>query len=490
MNAAVSTLAAGPRTSGRTVMVSNRVALPGQTQTGGLAVALTAAIGDGSGMWLGWSGALASDKRPPITTQRQGALDYVLVDLPADDFDGYYHGYANRVLWPLFHYRVDLVDYHREQRDAYLRINRVFAEALAKQLQPDDVIWVHDYHLIPLAQCLRDLGVDNRIGFFLHIPLPPPDVLNALPGHRALLGTLEAYDLVGLQTRNDLQNFREYQAQHVPATQPRCRSEAFPIGIDVDAIVASAQADEARAAGQDLRASLSGRRLAIGVDRLDYSKGLPERFKAFERHLQRGEDAGHWTYLQIAPPSRTRVPEYQSLRRELEGLAGHINGRHASPEWTPIRYVNDSFPQSVLAGFYRAAGMALITPLRDGMNLVAKEYLASQSPLDPGVLVLSRFAGAAEELPQALLVNPHDIDEVAAAINTASTMPLAERQDRWHSMMDSLRSNDVGHWARRFLDTLRAPSAAPRPEIRADVTAPSPRSPRATLATTDGVPWQ
>jgi len=471
-------------------MVSNRVALPGQTQTGGLAVALTAAIGEGSGMWLGWSGALASDKRPAISTQRHGALDYVLVDLPADDFDGYYHGYANRVLWPLFHYRVDLVDYHREQRDAYLRINRVFAEALAKQLRPDDVIWVHDYHLIPLAQCLRDLGVDNRIGFFLHIPLPPPDVLNALPGHRALLGTLEAYDLVGLQTRNDLQNFREYQAQHVPATQPRCRSEAFPIGIDVDAIVASAQADEARAAGEDLRASLSGRRLAIGVDRLDYSKGLPERFKAFERHLQRGEDAGHWTYLQIAPPSRTRVPEYQSLRRELEGLAGHINGRHASPEWTPIRYVNDSFPQSVLAGFYRAAGMALITPLRDGMNLVAKEYLASQSPLDPGVLVLSRFAGAAEELPQALLVNPHDIDEVAAAINTASTMPLAERQDRWHSMMDSLRSNDVGHWARRFLDSLRAPSAAPRPEIRADVTSPSPRSPRATLATTDGVPWQ
>lgn len=477
-------------TSGRTVMVSNRVALPGRTQTGGLAVALTAAIGDGSGMWLGWSGTLASDKRPPINTQRHGALDYVLVDLPAEDFEGYYHGYANRVLWPLFHYRIDLVDYHREQRDAYLRVNRVFAEALAKQLQADDVIWVHDYHLIPLAQCLRELGVANRIGFFLHIPLPPPDVLNALPGHRALLGALESYDLVGLQTHNDLRNFRQYQAQHVQATQPRCRSDAFPIGIDVAAIAATAQANEARVAGHDLRASLSGRRLAIGVDRLDYSKGLPERFKAFERHLHRGDDAGHWTYLQIAPPSRTRVPEYQSLRRELEGLAGHINGRHARPDWTPIRYVNDSFPQSVLAGFYRAAEMALITPLRDGMNLVAKEYLASQSPLDPGVLVLSRFAGAAEELQQALLVNPHDIDEVAAAINTASTMPLAERQDRWHAMMDTLRGNDVGQWARRFLDTLRAPVPAPRPTPHGDTAAQASRTPPATLATPDGVPWQ
>lgn len=479
----------GPRASSRTVMVSNRVALPGQTQTGGLAVALTAAIGDGSGMWLGWSGTLASDKRPPVTHQQQGALDYVLLDLPAPDFEGYYHGYANRVLWPLFHYRIDLVDYHREQRDAYFRVNQAFAEALAKQLRGDDVIWVHDYHLIPLAQCLRELGVGNRIGFFLHIPLPPPDVLNALPGHRALLGALESYDLVGFQTHNDLQNFRQYQAQHSAEAQPRCRSDAFPIGIDVAAIASTAQANEARVAGHDLRASLSGRRLAIGVDRLDYSKGLPERFKAFERHLQRGEDAGHWTYLQIAPPSRTRVPEYQSLRRELEGLAGHINGRHARPDWTPIRYVNDSFPQTVLAGFYRAADIALITPLRDGMNLVAKEYLASQSPLDPGVLVLSRFAGAAEELQEALLVNPHDIDEVAAAINAASAMPLSERQQRWHSMMDSLRSNDVGHWARRFLDSLRAPAGPPRAAAHAGTQAHSTRAP-ASLAPTYGAPWQ
>lgn len=454
----------GPRAApGRTVMVSNRVALPGETQTGGLAVALNAAIGDGSGLWLGWSGQMASDKRPALNCQRHGELTYALLDLPADDFEAYYHGYANRVLWPLLHFRIDLVDYHREQAEAYLRINQHFAQALASQLRPDDVVWVHDYHLIPLARCLRALGVDNRIGFFLHIPLPPPDVLCALPGHRDMLGALESYDLVGFQTRTDLANFRHYQHQRSRdgGTAHGVRSDAFPIGIDVDAIVTSAQAEQARVASDELRASLSGRRLAIGVDRLDYSKGLPERFKAFERHLRAGDEAGRWTYLQIAPPSRSRVPEYRSLRRELEGLAGHINGRHARPDWTPIRYVNDSFPQPVLAGYYRTADLALITPLRDGMNLVAKEFLAAQSPQDPGVLVLSRFAGAAEELREALLVNPHDSDEIASAIHSASDMPLRERQERWHAMMDTLRGNDVGHWARRFLDSLRtAPSGA------------------------------
>ena len=447
-------VARGEGDAGRTVLVSNRVALPGETQTGGLAVALAAAMEDGPGLWLGWSGRMASDARLPLARTRAGRLEYALLDLPADEFDAYYHGFANRVLWPLFHYRIDLVDYHREHHEAWWRVNRRFAEALAGQLRPDDTVWVHDYHLIPLGQCLRELGIDNRIGFFLHIPMPPPDVLSALPVHRRLLAALACYDLAGFQTRTDLDNYRHALRQQDIRTQGR--SGAFPIGIDVEAIVACAQSDEARIAERDLRASLSGRRLAIGVDRLDYSKGLPERFRAFERHLESGApSAGQLTYLQIAPPSRIQVPEYQEVRRELEGLAGHINGRHAKPEWTPIRYVNDSFPQSVLAGFHRAAAIGLITPLRDGMNLVAKEYLAAQSPLDPGVLVLSRFAGAAEELTEALLVNPHDADAVADAIDAAARMPLRERQDRWHALMAKLRGNDVGHWARGFLETLR-----------------------------------
>lgn len=478
----------GTRAIGRTVMVSNRVALPGETQTGGLAVALNAAIGEGSGWWLGWSGESISDRRAPIQHLQSGDLAYMLLDLPGDDFDAYYHGFANRVLWPLLHYRIDLVDYHREHADAYLRINRRFAEALAKELRGDDAIWVHDYHLIPLAHCLRELGVDNRIGFFLHVPMPPPDVLCALPGHTALLGMLDDYDLVGFQTHSDRANFRRYQQQCLPSRVRRCRSDAFPIGIDVDAVIANAQANQARVAGHNLRASLSGRRLAIGVDRLDYSKGLPERFKGFERHLETSEESGRWTYLQIAPPSRSRVPDYQNVRHELERLAGHINGRHARPDWTPIRYVNDSFPQTVLTGFYRAADIALVTPLRDGMNLVAKEYLASQSALDPGVLVLSRFAGAAEELDAALLVNPHDPDEIAHAFNLAATMPLAERQERWHTMMDTLRRNDVGHWARNFLDTLRQP--VPHAGAATDAPPPSRRASQSLPAkpTVNGVP--
>ncbi|MGS1079188.1 alpha,alpha-trehalose-phosphate synthase (UDP-forming) [Pseudoxanthomonas beigongshangi] len=441
--------------TGRIVLVSNRVALPGETQTGGLAVALAAAMDDGPALWLGWSGRIASDARLPLETMRAGRLEYALLDLPADDFEAYYHGFANRVLWPLFHYRIDLVDYHREQHEAWLRVNRRFAEALAGQLRADDTVWIHDYHLIPLARCLRELRVGNRIGFFLHIPMPPPDVLCALPAHRDLLGALACYDLAGFQTRADLDNYRHALRQQGIASHGR--SGAFPIGIDVEAVAAQARSGEAERAEHELRASLSGRRLAIGVDRLDYSKGLPERFRAFERHLESGaSSAGQLTYLQIAPPSRTRVPEYQDVRRELEGLAGHINGRHAKPEWTPIRYVNDSFPQPVLAGFHRAAAIGLVTPLRDGMNLVAKEYLAAQSPRDPGVLVLSRFAGAAEELAEALIVNPHDLDAVAEAIDAAAGMPLRERQDRWQALMARLRGNDVGHWARHFLDTLRA----------------------------------
>lgn len=441
--------------TGRIVQVSNRVALPGETQTGGLAVALAAAMDGAPALWLGWSGRMASDARLPLETLHSGRIEYALLDLPADDFDGYYHGFANRVLWPLFHYRIDLVDYHREHHEAWLRVNRYFAEALARRLRADDTVWVHDYHLIPLARCLRELGVSNRIGFFLHIPMPPPDVLRALPVHRDLLEALACHDLTGFQTRADLDNYQHALRQH--GITRHGRSGAFPIGIDVEAIAAQARSAEAERAEHDLRASLSGRRLAIGVDRLDYSKGLPERFRSFERHLESGAaSAGQLTYLQIAPPSRIQVPEYQDVRRELEGLAGHINGRHAKPDWTPIRYVNDSFPQPVLAGFHRAAAIGLITPLRDGMNLVAKEYLAAQSPADPGVLVLSRFAGAAEELVEALIVNPHDPDAVAEAIDLAAGMPLRERQERWRALMARLRGNDVGHWARRFLETLRA----------------------------------
>jgi trehalose 6-phosphate synthase len=235
----------------------------------------------------------------------------------------------------------------------------------------------------------------------------------------------------------------------------RFRAAAFPIGIDTAQIERLAKAGASKPAVRDLRNSLRDRQLAIGVDRLDYSKGLPERFQGFERYLQRHPDQrGSLTYLQIAPVSRGDVTEYRQLRSQLEQIAGHINGGHAAPDWTPLRYVNQNFTHATLTGFYRAAAVGLVTPLRDGMNLVAKEYVASQDPENPGVLVLSLLAGAADELKQALLVNPHDLDGVADAIATAATMPLRKRRERWEAMMEHLRANDINAWRQRYLERL------------------------------------
>ncbi len=444
----------------RTVIVSNRVALPGAQRPGGLAIALRAALRESEGLWFGWSGRSGIASDIPQRCRDRG-IDYATLDLSTEDVDDYYRGFANRVLWPLLHSRLDLVDYERGCSDGYQRVNAAFARALARELRGDDLIWVHDYHLIPLAAQLRRLGVGNRIGFFLHVPFPPADLAATLPHHRELFDPLRAYDLIGLQTAADATHLQDYLRHYAGADRVAFgqtaspRIGAFPIGIDADAI--AAQAADAAALGEvrRLRESLGGRRLVIGVDRLDYSKGLPERMRAFERHLQRHPDLfGQLTYLQIAPISRGDVPEYRSLRAELEALAGHVNGAHARPDWTPIRYVNHDYPHSALTGFYRSAAVGLVTPLRDGMNLVAKEYVASQAAADPGALVLSRFAGAAQQLGEALLVNPHDADEVADALAAAARMPLAQRRERWAAMMATLRASDIGAWRRGFLQAL------------------------------------
>jgi len=333
-------------------------------------------------------------------------------------------------------------------------------------LREDDIVWIHDYHLIPLGALLRERGIGCRIGFFLHIPMPSADLLQAMPDHLRLFSALYAYDLVGFQTQRDADRFQTYlrlfgggrvldDGELEAPGGRRFRAAAFPIGIDTELIARQAGTAATKAAVKNLRASLRDRQLAIGVDRLDYSKGLPERFLGFERYLERHPDQrGSLTYLQIAPVSRGDVTEYRQLRSQLEQIAGHINGGHAEPDWTPLRYVNQNFTHATLTGFYRAAAVGLVTPLRDGMNLVAKEYVASQDPEDPGVLVLSLLAGAADELKQALLVNPHDLDGVADAIATAATMSLHRRKERWHAMMEHLRTYDINHWRRSYLDAL------------------------------------
>ena len=452
----------------RLVVVSNRVAVPGENRAGGLAVGLLAALKERGGLWFGWSGKVTRDPSGTLHEQTDGDIRFVTMDLDRNDHDDYYNGFANRTLWPLLHFRLDLVDYDRSKRLGYRRVNALFAEKLAPLLRDSDTVWIHDYHLIPLASMLRERGIGCKIGFFLHVPMPSADLVQALPEHQRLMSSLYSYDLVGFQTQRDVERFQAYvrlfgggkviaEGELEAPDGHRFSAGAFPISIDTGLIAQQAREAVNKPAVRDLRKSLEPRQLAIGVDRLDYSKGLPERFYGFERYLQRyTEQKGNLTYLQIAPVSRGEVSEYKTLRNQLEQIAGHINGNHAEPDWTPLRYVNRNFAHSTLTGFYRMARIGLVTPLRDGMNLVAKEFVAAQDETDPGVLVLSILAGAASEMKEALIVNPHDLDGVADAIATASSMPLTERIERWRALMDQLQENDIGTWRRRYLDALEA----------------------------------
>jgi trehalose 6-phosphate synthase len=456
----------------RLVVVSNRVGPIGRDKPaqGGLAVALRAALERAGGLWFGYSGSISErpSETPKLTTD--GNITAAVVDLSRRDFDEYYIGYANRVLWPLFHYRPSLVGFSRRNLAGYLRVNRGFARVLAPMLLPDDVVWVHDYHLIPLGEGLRQLDCRQPIGFFLHTPFPAAELLRILPNHRELAAALCAYDLVGFQTAADLEGFRDYLLRQgggedlgggrLRAFGRILQAGVFPIGIDVTAVAEQAAAAEESRQMRRLTSSIRDRSLIIGVDRIDYSKGLPARFAAYSHLLEHyPQTRGRTVLMQIAPPSRSDVPEYREIRRELEAAAGHINGRYAEFDWTPVRYLNKSFNHRILSGFYRAARIGLVTPFRDGMNLVAKEYVAAQRPDDPGMLVLSCFAGAVRELAEAIVVNPSDLEAMAGAIWQGLQMPLEERRERWAAMMATLRRNDINAWRERFLAALTAAGA-------------------------------
>jgi len=455
----------------RLVVVSNRVAVEsGKPDSGGLAVAIRAALESSGGIWFGWSGEVNDEAGGEPELVARGPLTYATLDLSRRDFEEYYLGFANRVLWPLFHFRGSLVEYSRRDFAGYLRVNRGFARTLAPMLTGEDLVWVHDYHLIPLGRELRRLDYCQPIGFFLHTPFPPAELLRVLPNHRDLVEALCAYDLVGFQTESDLHGFRDYLLRWagaedlghgaVRAFGRIVRAQVFPIGIDTAAVAAEAAAADGTRQMRRLGQSLGERTLMIGVDRLDYSKGLPARFQAFGQLLETyPETRGRIVFMQIAPPSRSEVPEYQEIRRTLATSAGHINGRYGEFDWTPLRYINKSFNHKVLAGFFRASRIGLVTPLRDGMNLVAKEYVAAQPADDPGVLVLSCFAGAAQELGEAVLVNPHDVEGTADAIRQGLAMPLGERKERWTAMMATIERNDITAWRKSFVGALAASGA-------------------------------
>jgi trehalose 6-phosphate synthase len=452
----------------RLVLVSNRVGDPRKAAAGGLAVALGDALAKSGGLWFGWSGKVADDGAPgqgKMHHQRAGDVELVTIDLCKADHDTYYAGYSNQALWPALHYRLDLADFAGGFFAGYQRVNRLFAQKLAALLRPDDVIWVHDYHLIPLANELRALGCQQRIGFFLHIPLPPPPILAAIPGHEWLMRSFFAYDLVGLQTRADADHFARFVQEEAGARSlgndtfealgRRVIARAYPIGIDVAEFQRLAHSNESRQTEAMLKKQYGHRRLLVGIDRLDYSKGLPQRFRAFRELLANDPDnINSATLIQIAAPTREAVLAYEDLRRELEGLAGEINGDYGELDWMPIRYLHRTWSRRRLPALYRCSRVALVTPLRDGMNLVAKEFVAMQDPNDPGVLVLSRFAGAAERMRAALLVNPYDIPATAQAIQRALHMPLLERQERHTALLAQITTHDVHAWSRAFLATL------------------------------------
>lgn len=439
---------------------------------GGLAGALNSALKEHGGIWFGWSGRENGDDSGNINLQRNDGVTTATIDLSGRDIDEYYNGYANSTLWPLFHYRLDLTEYERETGKGYERVNERFAEYVTPLIEPDDLVWVHDYHLLPLGERLRAHGLTNRIGFFLHIPWPPTRLFVSLPFHERLVRTMLDYDLIGFQTDEWRESFLHYCRKELGAEVEEATgtirfegrtaiARAYPIGIDWDHFQAQGQSGEAHTAQQRLLSSTRDRTAMIGVDRLDYSKGLPERIdgigRFFDQHPDRVRDL---LFIQIAPPSREDVKSYQDIRMMLEQKAGQINGARSDVDLVPIRYVNRGYSHAELYGFFRAAKIGLVTPLRDGMNLVAKEYVAAQDPQDPGVLILSRFAGAAQQLGVddrgAVLVNPYSPDDISHAIRIALDMPLDERKARYEVMIGTIREDNVQAWTQSFCADLAA----------------------------------
>jgi trehalose 6-phosphate synthase len=455
--------------SPRIVIVSNRVGVSERKRNaaaGGLATALGDALRRKRWLWFGWSGAVADAPAEAARVEPRGRNAVALIDLTPAEKEQYYSGFSNRVLWPNMHYRPGLTEFSRAEYACYRDVNRRFATALLPLLEESDLVWVHDYHLIPLAHELRKAGYHGRIGYFHHIPWPPPELFGALPFSGELMGALAAYDIVGLQTAVDARNAvsglvelagGEANGGVVRIGARRAEIHALPIGIDALAFrrLAERSGDMVHPAVRRAFPMQGGQRMVIGVDRLDYSKGIVPRMEAFAQFLRdHPEQRRQVSLLQIAPPSRADVPEYAELDRLSDETAGRINAGLAELDWTPIRVVKRTYARPLLAALFRRAAVGLVTPMRDGMNLVAKEFVAAQDATDPGVLVLSRFAGSARQMTAALIVNPYDNQDVADAIAAALAMGIEERRRRHAELFESVAAEDARWWAGQFLARL------------------------------------
>jgi trehalose 6-phosphate synthase/phosphatase len=473
---------AGVGGEGRLIVVSNRLPYTlkragdgwrTERSTGGLATAMGPLLARTGGAWVGWPG----DSSDADDAKRRRLLDrwatrerYFAVELPHEVQQGFYEGYSNQVLWPLFHYFPILINFTPEYWEAYREANRLFCEEVVRRARPGDTIWVHDYQLMLLPQMLREAMPEARIGFFLHIPFPSSSVFRLLPRREELLRGLLGADYVAFHTYSYLQNFRssalrvlglESRMDAVEHEGRAVRLDALPIGIAPEDFTGPLDTDEqTRQSLARLRERYHGRHVLLGVDRLDYTKGIPERLRTYRRLLSEAEDLrGRVVLIQVAVPSRERIPMYEELRQEVDGLVGEINGEFSTPDWTPLVYLRRNVPRAELVALYAAAELAWVSPLRDGLNLVAKEYIACQRDGE-GVLVLSEFAGAASEMGEAFLVNPYDEERTADVIRRALELPSDERRERMRALHRRVVRNNVFSWAERFLANLSEAAAA------------------------------
>jgi trehalose 6-phosphate synthase len=501
------------RSPGRLLVVSNRLPVifhkdnnnEGRWSTkagsGGLVSALMPVLRDRGGVWVGWPGV--DDDDSTLATCLEDMSDdvgYGLegVFLSHSEVKGFYEGFSNEIIWPLFH---DLpVDcyFDPEHWNAYRKVNRKFAARIAEIAQPNDLVWVHDYHLIGVAAGLRRHGMSNPIGFFLHIPFPPPDIFLKLPWRDEILGGMLEYDLVGFQTLRDLRNFQRClqvlydvkvegagQVKSLTATPrdkdgvggqtKRLRVGSFPISIDFAHYENLAKSEATKSRLDKLAAAVGERQIILSVDRLDYTKGLLAKLRGFHRFLERYPDMHEKVELSLhVVPSRETIKEYRKLKTELEQLVSAINGRWSRPGWIPIHFFYHSMEPSELAAYYRRADIMFVSPLKDGMNLVAKEYCASH-PDDDGVLVLSEFAGAAAELQKgALLINPYDLERTAERLYEAATLDAGEVHRRMKKLRRKIRRQDIYHWVDSFLNAIAGRALADFPKIEDYVPGPPP----------------
>ncbi len=450
----------------RIVVVANRLPVARsrsgewEVSPGGLVTALLPVAKARRGAWVGWSGSTDFGMRP-FVHERLRMRPVTLSDADSRD---YYHGFANRTLWPLYHDAIRTPEFHRRWWRAYTEVNHRFARAAAKAARPGDLVWVHDFHLQLVPKMLRELRPDVRIGFFLHIPFPPEELFAWLPWRKQILEGLLGADLVGMQIQSDARNFsrlaREYAGAEGTDTElyvgrRRIRVGSFPISIDFDEFNSIAEQPEVIARAREIRRQVgASRKIILCVDRLDYTKGFDARLRAWEHMLENGDvSARRHVLMQVAVPSREAVPDYATLREQVEHNVGRINGEFSQPGQVAVHYFRRSLPREELVAYYRAADVMLVTPLRDGMNLVCKEFAASRPDLG-GVLVLSEFAGAARELRRALLVNPRDIDGLVQSVNDALNLPRQDARQRMAILRMVVRRHDVHAWAQEFLEVL------------------------------------